>query len=315
MIKENTLRTQLYIREGGKCVKWHPLCIQCAVRVAYDLAVESTDDEELHRRAVVDTVNLLSNILNQEEDVTPAKLLTHVFRLVQKITGNSDPFRELRKEFNKTALSLIPFLEEEFKKREKEKSFEDAFRFAVLGAVYGNYLNYKASPKDIEKFLMDYLKEDLAIDDVPKLMNALSKAKNVLYLTDNAGEIVFDKFLINVITKHYPVNVVVAVKSTPILNDAILDDALQIGLMDVAKVITGCSSVGLHLEDCSEEFLEHLEKADIIIAKGQGHYESLSQEHAHIVRKPIVYLLKVKCRVIAGSLGVSKGANIVKIIS
>ena len=293
-------------------MKWHPLCLPCTVRTAYDIATKATDDGEQHRRVVTETIKWLSGILNQT-DLTPAYLHTYVFRLVQKITGNRDPFAKLKEESNRIALGLIPSLESEISKRD----FKDAFKLAVLGAICGNSIDFEVeehsvSLKDLEKSLMSCLGGDLAINDAYRLMDALARAKKVLYLADNAGEIVFDKLLIKFITKNYPVKVVVAVKSAPILNDATMKDALQIGLNEVAEVVaTGSSSIGLNLEECSSSFLTILKNSDLIIAKGQGHYESLP-EIAHLIQKPIVYMFKAKCPVIAKSLGVARGSNIVK---
>lgn len=293
-------------------MKWHPLCLPCTVRAAYDIAAKATDYEEQHRLIVTEAIKWLSEILNQK-DLTPAYLHTHVFRLVQKITGNNDPFARLKEESNRIALGLIQFLEDEISRR----NFKDAFKLAILGAICGNSIDfevegYRVSLEDLEKNLMNCLNGGIAIDDTHRLMNALAEAGKVLYLLDNAGEIAFDKILIKFITKNYPIKVVAAVKSAPILNDATMIDAIQTGLNEVAEVVeTGSSSIGLNLEECSSGFLNILKNSDLIIAKGQGYYESLP-EAAHIIQKPIAYILKAKCHVIAKTLGVARGSNIIK---
>ncbi|MEM1507039.1 MAG: ARMT1-like domain-containing protein [Candidatus Bathyarchaeia archaeon] len=291
------------------------LCIPCTLRAAYDIATKATDDEEMHKKVLYETLKWLNSngdLLN----VTPTVLHTHVFRLVQKITGNNDPFAKLKRESNRIAMRLIPFLESEIEK----KSFNDAFKLSMLGAICGNSIDFEVEGHQVfveglEKSLMNCLGGGLALDDTHKLIGALSKSHTVLYLLDNAGEIVFDKLFIGTIIKRFSVKVFAAVKSGPIMNDATMEDALQIGLNEVAEVVTtGSTSIGLNLEECSEDFIRLLKEADVIIAKGQGYYESLTEiEHAFL--KPIAYMLRAKCSAVAKSLNVPQGANVVKVIN
>jgi len=291
------------------------LCIPCTLRAAYDIAAKATKNEDLRRRVIAETLKWLSegDVLS---NMTPAMLHTYVFRLVQKITGNSDPFAYLKRESNKLAMKLAPVLRDEIRKR----NFRDSFKIAALGAVCGNAIDfevegYQVSFGDLERSLLECLKSDLAINDIPNLIDALSKSKLVLYLPDNAGEIVFDKIFIQVIVDNFPVKVLAAVKSGPILNDVTMNDALEVGLNEVADIITtGSDSIGLNLNECSEDFLKRLRDADIIIAKGQGYYESVT-EIEHIIQKPIVYMLKAKCSVVAKSLNVTQGSNIIKLVN
>lgn len=291
------------------------LCIPCTLRAAYDIATKATDDEEMHKKVLYETLKWLNNngdLLN----VTPTVLHTHVFRLVQKITGNNDPFAKLKRESNRIAMRLIPFLESEIEK----KSFDDAFKLSMLGAICGNSIDFEVEGHQVfveglEKSLMNCLGGGLALDDTHKLIRALSKSHTALYLLDNAGEIVFDKLFIGTIIKRFSVKVFAAVKSGPIMNDATMEDALQIGLNEVAEVVTtGSTSIGLNLEECSEDLIRLLKEADVIIAKGQGYYESLTEiEHAFL--KPIAYMLRAKCSAVAKSLNVPQGANVVKVIN
>lgn len=291
------------------------LCIPCTVRAAYDIALKATDNEELQMKVITEVLKWLSenhNLLN----TTPAMLHTYAFRLVQKITGNNNPFAHLKRESNRIAMKLAPLLKKELSRL----GFRDAFRFAALGAICGNSIDfevegYEVSMEDLEKSLMKCLKGKLTIDDTSKLMKALSEARLALYLLDNAGEIVFDKVFIEFIKENYPVKVLAVVKSAPIMNDATLEDALQTGLNNVAEVITtGSSSIGLNLDECSKEFMEHLERAELIIAKGQGYYESVTEIEKDL-HKPIVYMLRAKCSAVAKSLNVHPGANIIKLVN
>jgi uncharacterized protein with ATP-grasp and redox domains len=296
-------------------MKGELLCLPCTVRTALDIAVKATEDKELQGKLVFETMKWLAEtpgVLNE----TPAAFHTHVQRMAKRITGNPDPFKELKKASNEIALRVAKVLE----KKCAQLEFTDAFRLAALGAICGNTIDFEVEG---HKFKMDELQSSLcacldgtlAIDDTPKLAEALSRSKRVIYLLDNAGEIVFDTFFIKTITDHFQVKVYAAVKSGPILNDATMEDAKQVGLEKVAEVITtGNDHIGTNLEESSKEFLEHLRTADVIIAKGQGNYESLT-EVEHVLPRPIAYVLRAKCSLVADTLGVPRNGNVVKIMS
>ena len=290
------------------------LCIPCTVRTAYDIALKATEDENLQRRIVYETLRWLLAKHDITEE-TPPGLHTFVHRLARRITGNDDPFRELKRRSNEIALKVVYLLE----RKCREMRFEDAFRLAVLGTICGNTIDFeveghKFSMSELEDHLLRCLGGSLVVDDTCKLMDILSRSKRVLYLLDNSGEIVFDRFLMQMIKEKYQVEILAAVKSRPVLNDATLEDAEQINLGEVAKVIaTGNDHIGVNLEESSEEFLRSIREADLIIAKGQGNYESIT-EIEHLFSKPIVYVLRAKCPLVAESLGVPRYGNVVKIV-
>lgn len=295
-------------------MKCELLCLPCTVRTAFDIAAKATEDEKLQEKIIFETMRWLTETPNVL-DTSPTCLHTQVQRIAQRITGNLDPFKELKKASNEIALRVIPELEKGY----AEKPFEEGFRFAALGTICGNTIDFEVeghtfSMRELESSLRSCLNSDLAIDDVEKLFAALSRSKKVLYLLDNAGEIAFDKFFIKVITDNFPVKVFAAVKSEPILNDATAEDAAAVKLEEVAEVIsTGNAVIGLSLDESSEEFLEHLETADLIIAKGQGNYESMT-EFERLLPKPIVYVFRAKCGLVAKSVGAPLQGNIVRMI-
>ena len=291
------------------------LCIPCTVRAAYDIAVKSTVDEALRRKIIYETLRWLAEKYDLTE-ITPPRLHTYVQRMARRITGNADPFRELKRKSNMIALRVMRVLE----RKCEEAKFEDAFKLSVLGTICGNTIDFEVEGHE---FSMSRLEEDLkrcldgclAIDDTDKFMDALSNSRRILYLLDNAGEIVFDKFLMQIIKVKYPIEIFAAVKAAPILNDATLEDAKQIGLSEVAKVITtGSDHVGVELEESSREFLDLLRNVDLIISKGQGNYESLT-DLEHLISKPIVYILRAKCILVAEDLGVQRFGNVVKVVT
>jgi len=296
-------------------MKRHLLCIPCTVRAAYDIAARATYDEELQEKVVMEVLKWLKKV-SKDKEITPNILHTYAFKVATRITGNNDPFDRLKKESNELASQLIPYLRREYEKR----SFKDGLRLAALSTICGNSIDFEVEDyrfplSNLVSQLKNCLEEPLAIDDLDRLIELLPRAKKIIYLHDNAGEIVFDKFFIEVIVKNYPVKVVSAVKSSPVLNDATLNDAMQIKLDEFSQVVTtGSGSIGLVLKECSREFLEHVREADLIISKGQGYYESLT-ELENLLRKPILYMLKAKCIVVAMSLCINVGGNIIKFSS
>ncbi len=163
--------------------------------------------------------------------------------------------------------------------------------------------------------LKDRIKEaedELAVDEIPKIFELAQKAKCVLYLTDNAGEIVFDTLLVQELKK-LGAYVTVAVKSGPILNDATIGDAQTIGMDEVADelITSGSDSVGLVLKECSSEFLNVYNSVDFVLAKGMGHAETLTEL---VLRIPHALLLRTKCCTVANHFNVDTGKNIAKIL-
>lgn len=247
-------------------------------------------------------------------DTPPSVLHTKVCQIAEEVTGNSDPFLPVKKTTNEHAMEVVPILKKGIKQIE---GFNERFKFALKSTICGNAIDFEVEehefdPEDLKPFLMGCLEGGLSIDDVDKLMDILNESENVLYLLDNAGEIVFDKFLINLILQKYPCELTAVVKEAPVLNDATMDDAKQVSLSDLVRVVTtGTDYIGVNLEESSEEFLDLFNSADLIIAKGQGCYESLTEIS---VETPICYVLKAKCVEVAKDLGVSTGENVVKIV-
>jgi len=178
-----------------------------------------------------------------------------------------------------------------------------AIRIAIAGNVIDLGINKTFDlVKDVEKILA----QDFAIFDYDSFRQRLDGAQNVLYLGDNCGESVFDKILIEQIKKP----VIFAVRSAPIINDVTMEEAIESGLDEVANLMeSGCVAPGTILSQCTEEFMEVYNSADLIISKGQGNYEGLSEAD-----RPIFFLLKAKCHVIAKDLGVHEGDIVLKAI-
>ncbi len=244
----------------------------------------------------------------------PAYLGTKRDRLIRKITGNPDPYAERKQISNQKAFEILPLAKNLVS---NESSKELKFRKACLCSIVGNIIEFDIPDNPFKftdlKTLIQKAERDLAIDEIPKIFHKAEKARRILYLTDNAGEIAFDTLLIQELKKLGP-HVTVAVKGNPILNDATMEDAKYVGVLDLADevITTGTDAVGLILNECSQEFLKVYESADFLVAKGMGYAETLSELQLPV---PYALLLRTKCWTVANFFKVGMGKNIAKLIS
>jgi uncharacterized protein with ATP-grasp and redox domains len=286
-------------------------CISCILNRGYLQIQEATDDTALQFK----TLSALLRFLVEEFKPTAnsADLGTKRDRLIRKITGNPDPYKQKKQLSNKKALEVVPLAKSIVS---KETSPELRFRKACLSAIVGNIMEFDLPDNpfkftDLEK-LIQQAEKDLALDEIPQIFNKAKKAKQVLYLADNAGEIALDTLLVQEL-KNLGAHVTVAVKDGPILNDATLEDAKIIGMTKVADAVisTGSDAVGLFPNECSDEFLEIYNSVDLVVAKGMGHAETLTELE---LRVPHALLLRTKCSTVANHFNVGTGKNIAKLI-
>ena len=286
-------------------------CISCILNRGYLEIEESTDDPSLQFK----TLSALLRFLAEEFKPTanPAYLGTKRDRLIREITGNPDPFKKKKQISNQKALETLPLAKSILA---KEASAELRFRRACLSAIVGNIMEFDLPDNpfkfaDLEK-LIQQAENDLAIDEIPQILNRAKKAKRILYLTDNAGEIAFDTLLVQEL-KNLGAQVIVAVKSGPILNDATMEDAQIVGMDKVADdvITTGSDAVGLFLEECSGEFLDVYNSVDFVVAKGMGYAETLTELELSV---PHALLLRTKCCTVANHFNVDTGKNIAKVL-
>jgi len=286
-------------------------CISCILNRGYLQIQEATDDKALQ----FTTLSAILRFLAEEFKATanPADLGTKRDRLIRKITGNLDPYKQKKQLSNKKALEVVPLAKSIVL---KETSPELRFRKACLSAIVGNIMEFDLPDNpfkfaDLEK-LIQQAEKDLALDDIPQIFNKAKKAKRVLYLTDNAGEIALDTLLVQEL-KNLGAHVTVAVKDGPILNDATLEDAQIVGMDKVADEVisTGSDAVGLFPNECSDEFLELYNSVDLVVAKGMGHAETLTELQLPV---PHALLLRTKCCTVANYFNVGTGKNIAKLL-
>lgn len=272
-------------------------CIPCFVRQAFE-AVEMSVGHGPRREPLMR--RLLHEIADADWSVMPVTVAQRMQRTVREVTGVADPYRGLKDVMNRTALDLLPPLSEGM--RHQNDPQEAVVRLAVAGNLLDAGSKNRLEPHELEEHLKTIWQLPLA-GSPADLFAAAQKAERILYLADNAGEIVFDRLLIEALP---PGKTTVAVRGTPVINDATLEDAEIAGIPAIAQVIANGSDIpGTLLAECSDAFREHFEQADLIISKGQGNYETLSDTPGNIY-----FLLTVKCPVIGDDIGVPVGTMV-----
>ncbi len=266
-------------------------CIPCFVRQALDSARLVTDDEKIQEQIVREILRLAADL---DMSQSPPAIGQKIHRLIRRLIGDNDPYHRIKEQFNNWALKLYPELEERV--MESEDPFAIAVRLAIAGNIIDFGVKTSLAESDVEKTIEQSMTSHFDDNQIHEFKDAVTQAKKILYLADNAGEIVLDHLLI----EQLPVErVTVVVKGEPVINDATMEDAIIAGLTNIVEVIdNGSDAPGTILETCSQAFRDRFEDADLVIAKGQGNYESLSDVH-----KNIFFILKAKCPVIARDLG------------
>ena len=283
-------------------MKVHYECAACFLRQTREALDLATDNESLKMDITEKVLKIVSKNFNN--DSVSNVIGTEVHRTIKEETGNNDPYIKERKISNDIALDFLPQVEKILREGNTLKNY-------IKVAIAGNVIDFGALglDMDMESLIINTMKKDPVLDSTEDLEEELKRLKTIIYLADNIGEIVFDKILIKKI-KEYDVDVVVALKEKPILNDACIDDAIKIGLDKFAKLTsTGTDSIGIIEEDVSAEFMELFNKSDMVIAKGLGNYEGLGE--MDLKDKPVFCLLNAKCPPVARDIGVELGDNIV----
>jgi len=275
-------------------------CVACLVKQSVDAVKVATQDDEL-RMSVLHAV--LREASQLDYGAPPPVMGGRIHRVIREETGNPDPYKELKSLCNRLALERLPDL------RKRVKASKDPFDTALRLAMAGNVLDFSILEAEddipLDDAVKDALTQSLGVDDTGLLRDALEKADRILYLADNAGEIVFDRLLLELLPAD---RVAVSVKGGPVINDATLEDAEEAGLTASWKVITtGSRFPGVIISDCSDSFRKRFEEADVVVAKGQANYETLES-----APKRVFHLMRAKCPTVSRDLGVPVGSWIVK---
>lgn len=268
------------------------LCARCLVD-------QATHAVELSVADPAERLSIMSGVLGLLEASfphrIPAEIGTRLHRYVKSRTGR-DPYGVLKEKSNRVAAEAA--------RRWDGQVF--SLREAVLAAVAGNAIDFGVDgSRNALDTLAEELNKGLRVDHFNRFAAAVDDARRILYLTDNCGEIVFDYFLVEVLVGMGKM-VVVSPKEAPILNDATVADLKGLGFDAMAPIVPHVKdAIGLPLAEASDAFLAEWKTADLVIAKGMGHYETLQG-----TEKNMVYLLKAKCIPVAESLGVPVGSHV-----
>jgi uncharacterized protein with ATP-grasp and redox domains len=279
-------------------------CIPCFFRQALEAARMSGADDKTQKQILDEVAKAIPGFRLSS---TPPEMGKTIHDIVKRITGKPDPYQQLKERATEKTLAIFPEL------KERTETAEDRLLMAVELAIAGNIIDYgSVNSLDVENELGRILQmEHKALEesqnsvfDFRSFKRAIGEARTILYLGDNVGETVFDRVLLEEIKRIDPEKeIMYAVREKPIINDALKEDAITAGIDQSARVFSsGSEFPGTILPLCSKPFIDIFEKADLVISKGQGNYETLSDES-----RPIYFLFMAKCPVIARDLGCAVG--------
>lgn len=272
-------------------MKIHRSCLPCISRQITDSSRMATDDNEQIDRIIYGTEKILQRY---ESYCCTPDIVSSVHKVICRITGNSDPYAQIKERDISASLALYPLLVKFLNDNGNDILY--ALKISATGNIIDAAINKDI---DIRKILAEELDKPFAKNDIELFRKRLRNASTLLIIGDNSGETVFDKVLAECIS----VDIIYSVRSAPVLNDVTMHEALASGLGECTRIISsGCAAPGTILSRCSGEFLEIFRNADIVISKGQGNFEALSDSE-----REIFFLLKAKCPVVADEFGVKTG--------
>ncbi|MCZ7397539.1 MAG: ARMT1-like domain-containing protein [Candidatus Methanoperedens sp.] len=284
-------------------MKTHPRCAPCLLsRVQFEAEL-STKDVALQKKAIQAGIEVLKKYM---ADGAPAThLSTKIHREAYRVLGDIDPYIEKKEQSNVAAKNLLPFARDFVAER-------DPFRRAVLASIIGNsfdfgVLGFDADKEIARETIIRQFEHGLDVDDTDRMKMML---RNVVYLADNCGEIIFDTLLFEQIKK-LGGRVTLVVRGAPILNDVTMEEVKELGIdkMVDRMLTTGSNAIGVCLQEAPPELVEALRGASLVISKGMANYETMSEYDF----RPIAYLLKTKCETVAEAMGLKKNMNVARV--
>lgn len=292
-------------------MKVEPECASCLLSRAQIEIYQATTNPALRFRAMSEIVKLLNREF--KPTTVAADIGTKRDRIIKQLTSCNDPYKMNKKAANEKAMKMLPYAKKIVNAGYNQ---QERFKKACLCAIVGNIMEFdipghKFTLKDLTKTIKGAAK-DLVIDDLDKAYELAKKSDNILYLADNAGEIVFDTLLVEQL-KNMGLKVTYVVKGAPVINDATLEDAEFSNMDKFADEIltTGTDAVGLQKKEASSEFLKVYEEAKLVFAKGMGYAETLTE---YKLTKPHLLLFRTKCAPVANYFSVPRDKNIAKLM-
>ncbi|MBN2496658.1 MAG: DUF89 family protein [Deltaproteobacteria bacterium] len=276
-------------------------CLPCFVRQTLDAArMSAPGDETLCERVLRRVLGLLA-----EMDLarSPPEMAQEIHRILRAESGCADPYAGVKQRFNDLARSMMPAL------RGRLERAEDPYVAAVRLALAGNIIDFGTrsalDEREVEETVERSMHEPIHGSTIDRLREATDAAGSIAYVGDNAGELFFDRLFIE---RLGPDRITFVVRGAPVINDATRDDAREAGLDELVRVIdTGSDAPGALLSQAGADFQAALDEAELVISKGQGNYETLSD-----LARPVFFLLRAKCPVIAAHIGVPEGTLVLE---
>lgn len=272
------------------------LCIMNQIlRTASHLNIEPEKEDLIFRKCLEKSARI------DRHGMTAPEFAEEIYGILTSIAGVKDPYRELRKKQNDLVMDRIDFFRGEIEKA------SDPLLKAGLYSLLGNIIDYGAATIfNIDGLFSPFRKIETAFNDYEKLKSRLMVASNLLIIGDNAGEAVFDRLFMEQIKKVNPrVDISYGIRSGPAINDVLKEDAIYVGIPQVARVVeTGSTCAGTVVGKLDPGFRAIYDSADVVISKGQGNFETLEEEE----QRDIFFILKVKCEPLARHLNLETGA-------
>lgn len=284
-----------------------PDCIPCITRVSIDAARLAGMDERQVARLVSEVLQA-KPLRGENWNITSSEVIRDIWVRIQEMSGEADPFKAFKAEQNQAALQSYPGA------KELVMNSDDPVLESLKLAIGGNSMDamLSASEESAERMVEDLSRAVIRMEHVGQLKERLKGAGRVVYLADNCGEIVFDKLLIEVIRQAYDIHVIFVTRTLPVLNDATLEDALAVGVGAVAQVMeNGIAEPlpGTMLDKVTPELRMLIEGSDLVISKGGGNHDALSEEKDLTGR--ISFLFQAKCHPYCTMHQLPRGALIV----
>ena len=276
-------------------------CLPCFVRHTIEVMRSFTVETGLADAMVRDVIRQMAEV---DFALTPPEFAAEVHAMIRSRLGIADPYLQIKRDANRFAARLIPELEKRL-----EKS-SDRLRQALLYSIAGNIIDSGVSAVTPDSEVMQSIEmaeaQSPAIDHSEKLLRELRRAEKIVILGDNAGEIYFDRLLLKELKKD---NINYIVKGSPILNDALHEDAIEAGIDRYSRVLdTGVAIPGTVLRKCPPAVLQAIDAADVIVSKGQANFETMGE----CADPRVFFTLRAKCHVIAREIGVPQGSFVIK---
>ncbi len=291
-------------------MKMNPRCTYCMLSRVHFESRLSTDDEDLICKTIHECLGVMNKYYNPE--AVSASVATKIHRKCYEVLEDNDPYAVTKKLISQAALKVLPAAKEKI--YENSPDDRELFKRAVLASVIANYfdfgiMGFDASEDKFEEAFLKLFEHGLDVDDTPKMLGLL---KDVIYIADNCGEILFDMIVFDVIKK-LGGNITLVVRGGPILTDVTLKEVeeFEIGKKVDRVMTTGSNAVGILIEEAPAELLDAMKDATLIISKGMANYETLSEHNFG----PIAYMLLTKCECVADDLGLEQGLSVAKLMN